>query len=86
MAGFQAPRGGWFWALNDMYKVKKDSKKKKKPGRKPGTASQAKATFAAPAPSSNVHLGVGASIALIKTTAEKVGGWSALKEIVDALA
>jgi len=31
-------------------------------------------------------LGVGASIALIKTTAEKVGGWATLKEIVDALA
>ena len=64
-----------------VYQVKKVGKKKK-----PGTASQAKATFAAPAPSSKVHLGVGASIALIKTTAEKVGGWSALKEIVDALA
>jgi hypothetical protein len=68
-----------------VYQVKKVGKKKK-PGRKPGTASQAKATFAAPAPSSKVHLGVGASIALIKTTAEKIGGWANLKEIVDALA
>lgn len=67
-----------------VYQVKKISKKKK-PGRKPGKAPQAKATFAAPSPSSKVHLGVGASIALIKTTAEKVGGWGALKEIVDAL-
>ena len=68
-----------------VYQVKKISKKKK-PGRKPGKASQAKATFAASTPSSKVHLGVGASIALIKTTAEKVGGWATLKEIVDALA
>jgi hypothetical protein len=74
-----------------VYQVKKTSKKKKrgKPGRKPGMVSQAKAMVAAPAKavphSSKVHLGVGASIALIKTTAEKVGGWAALKEIVDAL-
>ena len=67
-----------------VYQVKKMSKKKK-PGRKPGQAPQAKVTIAAPSPSSKVHLGVGASIALIKTTAEKVGGWAALKEIVDAL-
>ena len=64
-----------------VYQVKKISKKKKA-----GKAPQAKATVAASAPSPKVHLGVGASIALIKTTAEKVGGWSALKEIVDALA
>jgi hypothetical protein len=64
-----------------VYQVQKVGKKKK-----PATASQAKATFAAPAPSSKVNLGVGASISLIKTTAETVGGWSALKEIVDALA
>ena len=68
-----------------VYQVKKISKKKK-PGRKPGKVPQAKTTVAAPAPSSKVHLGVGASIALIKTTAEKVGGWATLKEIVDALA
>jgi hypothetical protein len=38
------------------------------------------------APSSNGVLGVGASIAVAKAAAEKVGGWAALKEIVDALA
>ena len=65
-----------------VYQVKKISKKKKKPGRKPGTVSQAKA----PATSSKVHLGVGASIALVKMTAEKIGGWANLKEIVDAMA
>jgi hypothetical protein len=68
-----------------VYQVKKISKKKK-PGRKPGKAPQAKAVVAASTPSPKVHLGVGASIALIKTTAEKVGGWAVLKEIVDALA
>jgi hypothetical protein len=76
-----------------VYQVKKISKKKK-PGRKPGKASQGKTMVAAPSPSSNgamphtpkVHLGVGASIALVKMTAEKIGSWGALKEIVDALA
>lgn len=72
-----------------VYQVKKISKKKK-PGRKPGKGSQAKAVVAAPAkiaaPSSNGVLGVGASIAVAKAAAEKVGGWAALKEIVDALA
>jgi hypothetical protein len=75
-----------------VYQVKKISKKKVpgKPGRKPGKVSQAKATVPAPAkvaaPSSNGRLGVGASIAVAKAAAEKVGGWSTLKEIVDALA
>jgi hypothetical protein len=68
-----------------VYQVKKISKKKK-PGRRPGKASQAKTMVVAPSPSSKVHLGVGASIALIKTTADRVGGWATLKEIVDALA
>jgi hypothetical protein len=73
-----------------VYQVKKISKKKK-PGRKPGKAPQAKAVVAVPAkiaaaPSSNGRLGVGASIAVAKSAAEKVGGWAALKEIVDALA
>jgi hypothetical protein len=72
-----------------VYQVKKMSKKKK-PGRKPGKALQAKAVVAAPtkiaAPSSNGRLGVGASIAVAKAAAEKVGGWATLKEIVDALA
>ena len=71
-----------------VYQVKKISKKKK-PGRKPGSQVKAVAT-AAPkivaAPSSNGKLSVGASITLVKTTAEKVGGWAALKEIVEALA
>jgi hypothetical protein len=75
-----------------VYQVKKMSKKKK-PGRKPGKASLATSVAAAPAaptklpaPSSNGRLGVGASIAVAKAAAEKVGGWAALKEIVDALA
>ena len=68
-----------------VYQVKQISKKKK-PGRKPGKALQAKATVAAPSPSSNGRLGVGASIAVVKAAAEKVGGWATLKEIVDALA
>ena len=69
-----------------VYQVKKISKKKKKPGRKPGTVSQTKTMAAAPATSSKVHLGVGASIALVKMTAEKIGGWTTLREIVDAMA
>jgi hypothetical protein len=76
-----------------VYQVKKVSKKKKT-GRKPGNAPKAKSMVAAPAPSSNgvlAHsskgaLGVGASIAVAKAAAEKVGGWATLKEIVDALA
>lgn len=67
-----------------VYAVKKTSKKKKpgrKPGRKPGKALAAKATAA----SSNGHLSVGASISLVRSTAEKVGGFGALKEIVDAM-
>src|ERR1051325_5243813 len=74
-----------------VYQVKKTSKKKK-PGRNPGKVSQATVpptkapkVKASAAPSSNGRLGVGASIVLVKATAEKVGGWSALKEIVDAL-
>lgn len=71
-----------------VYQVKKISKKKtkQKPGPKPkaatATVSQTKASTA---PSSNGRLGVGASIAVAKAAAEKVGGWAALKEIVDAL-
>jgi hypothetical protein len=72
-----------------VYQVKKISRKKK-PGRKPGKVSQSEAVVAAPAkiaaPSSNGRLGVGASIAVAKAAAEKVGGWATLKEIVDALA
>jgi hypothetical protein len=72
-----------------VYHVKKMSKKKKKWGPKPGKAPQAKAMVAAPAKiagsSSNGRLGVGASIVVAKAAAEKVGGWAALNEIVDAL-
>jgi hypothetical protein len=71
-----------------VYQVKKIAKKKK-PGRKPGTQVKVVAAAApkiAAAASSNGKLGVGASITLVKSTAEKVGGWAALKEIVDALA
>jgi hypothetical protein len=66
-----------------VYQVKKISKKKKR-GRKPGTATQVKAAMTA-APSKNGVLSVGASIAAVKATADKVGGLTALKEIVDAL-
>jgi hypothetical protein len=70
---------------------------KKKMPRKPGKITQTKAAVPAPTniatPSSNgalLHpsksaLGVGASIAVAKAAAEKVGGWANLKEIVDAL-
>jgi hypothetical protein len=71
-----------------VYKVKRTGKKKK-PGWKPGKVSQGKVTIAGPAKaaasSSNGRLGVGASIVVAKAAAEKVGGWAALKEIVDAL-
>lgn len=74
-----------------VYQVKKMSRKKK-PGRKPGKAPKATVahTKAAPAkalaaPSSNGVLSVGASIVLVKATAEKVGGMTALQEIVEAL-
>src|SRR5688572_33092614 len=62
-----------------VYQVKKMSKKKK-PGRKSGKAPQVTAPQAkAAAPSSNGVLSVGASIALVRSTAEKVGGLGALK-------
>ncbi len=61
-------------------------KKTMKPGKKKGPkAAKVAAPVTAAAPSSNGVLGVGASIAVVKAAAEKVGGWSALKEIVDAL-
>ena len=70
---------------NLVYGVKQDLAKKA-----PKAKATSKAVVAAPskvtAPSSNGVLGVGASIAVAKAAAEKVGGWSALKEIVDALA
>jgi hypothetical protein len=69
-----------------VYQVKKIGKKKggKKRGPKPKVMTAAPVTKAAP--SSNGKLSVGASITLVKSTAEKVGGWAALKEIVEALA
>ena len=63
---------------NYVYGVKKTLGKKKK-------ATNATVKTAA-ASSPKVHLGVGASIALAKMTAEKIGGWVTLKEIVDAMA
>src|SRR5687767_14844369 len=68
-----------------VYQVKKMNKRKK-PGRKPGKAPQVTAQQAkASTPSSNGALSIGASIALVRATAEKVGGLGALKEIVEAL-
>ena len=69
-----------------VYQVKKVSKKKKKAGMKPASVGQATTMMTVRAPSSKMHLGVGASIALVKTTAASVGGWTNLKEIVDAMA
>lgn len=54
----------------------KPGKKKKKPGAKGKVK---------PGDSSDGAVSVGASIAVAKAAAEKVGGWTALKEIVDAL-
>lgn len=72
-----------------VYQVKKTSGKKK-PGRKPGRASNLPVAQVNSAPakahaSSNGALSVGASIMLVKATADKVGGMAALKEIVEAL-
>ena len=74
-----------------VYQVRKTSKKKK-PGRKPGKAPTATVapTKAAPAKAPSAHssngvLSVGASIVLVKATADKVGGMTALREIVEAL-
>ena len=72
---------------NLVYSVKKDLATKASNGKaskKAATPSKAAPAKAA-TPSSNGRLGVGASIAVAKAAAEKVGGWSALKEIVDAV-
>ena len=73
---------------NLVYGVKQDWAKKAQQAKT--TTKTAAPVQAAPtkiaAPSSNGSLGVGASIAVAKAAAEKVGGWAALKEIVDALA
>ena len=55
----------------------KPGKKKKQKEPKKGKAQAA--------PSSNGVLSVGTSIATAKAAAEKVGGWSVLKEIADAM-
>ena len=69
---------------NYVYGVKKTlTPKKKKP---PKTPVKSAAPTTAAAPSSNGQLSVGASIAVVKAAAERVGGWATLKEIVDALA
>ena len=51
-----------------------------KPGKKKKQKGKAKAT-----PSPNGALSVGESIAVTKAAAQRVGGWAALKELVDAL-
>ena len=71
---------------NYVYGVKKTLTPGKKKTTKAVVAVKATAPTTAAAPSSNGRLGVGASIALVQAAAEKVGGWPALKEIVDALA
>ena len=71
---------------NYVYGVKKTLTPGKKKTTKAVVAAKATAPTTAAAPSSNGRLGVGASIAVVKAAADKVGGWSALKEIVDALA
>jgi hypothetical protein len=76
-----------------VYQVRKMSKKKNAGKAPPAKVVQAKApqvkaapqVKSSPAPSSNGVLSVGASIVLVKATAHKVGGFAALKEIVEAL-
>ena len=71
-------------------KQKLNAGAKKAPKAKVATKAVAPVQAAAPTkiavPSSNGRLGVGASITVAKAAAEKVGGWTALKEIVDAMA
>jgi hypothetical protein len=69
---------------NYVYGVKKTLTPAKKKARKTTVKTAAPTTAAAP--SSNGQLSVGASIAVVKAAAERVGGWATLKEIVDALA
>ena len=69
-----------------VYGVKKHLKAAAKKGKNAKATAKAAVPAKVAATSPSIHLGVGASIALIKTTAEKVGGWASLKEIVDALA
>ena len=70
---------------NLVYSVKQNMAKKKASKKAAAPAKTVAPAKIAVAASSNGHLGVGASIAVAKAAAEKVGGWSALKEIVDAL-
>jgi hypothetical protein len=73
-----------------VYAVKKQLKSAGKKAPKAKATVQTPVHVPAPAkiaaPSFNGVLGVGASIAVAKAAAEKVGGWAVLKEIVDALA
>ena len=75
-----------------VYQVRKMSKKKAgnaPPARvvnvKVPQVEAAPQVKSAPTPSSNGVLSVGASIALVKATADKVGGFASLKEIVEAM-
>jgi hypothetical protein len=68
---------------NLVYGIKQDLAKK---AAMATTTTKAVAPVRSAAPvSTNGHLGIGASIIAAKTAAEKVGGWAALKEIVDAM-
>ena len=74
---------------NLVYGIKQDLAKKAQKAKATAKAAapvQAVVPAKIAAPSSNGRLGVGASIAVAKAAAEKVGGWDALKEIVDAMA
>jgi post-segregation antitoxin (ccd killing protein) len=68
---------------NYVYGVKKTLTPKKKNA--PKAIVTATAPITAATPSSNGKLGIGASIAVARVAAEKIGGWDALKEIVDAM-
>ena len=73
---------------NLVYGIKQDLAKKAANGTtttKAAASTKAVAPVKSPAPVSNGHSGIGTSIIAAKTAAEKVGGWAALKEIVDAM-
>lgn len=63
-----------------VYQVKKMGKKR---GRKPKEMAPAMSMNHVGRP--KVHMTIAASVALVRTTAEKVGGMKSLREIVDAL-
>src|SRR4029450_5243061 len=72
---------------NLVYGIKQDLAKKAMATTnvKATTPVHAVAPVKSAAPASNGHVGIGASIIAAKAAAEKVGGWAALKEIVDAM-